>query len=85
MKVKVIPLLVGLLIGTAVFADELHDRAMAATHDLQQAISELRRINQDRVDEFGGHMGRAVGLAEQAEKERVAALEFYRARHPGWQ
>jgi len=86
MKFKTLPvLLCSVLVVTVAFADELHNKAMAATHDLQQAISEMRVIHQEHGDEFGGHLGRAVALAEQAEKERDAALAYYRARHPGWQ
>jgi len=77
-------LLCAFFISSGVFADELHDKAMTATHDLQQAVSEMRLIHQEHGDEFGGHMGKATALAEQAEKERNIALEYYRARHPGW-
>jgi len=86
MKLKTLPvLLCTLLVATVVFADEIHNKAMAATHDLQQAINEMRLIHQEHGGEFGGHMGRAVELAEQAEQERKIALEYYRSRHPGWQ
>jgi hypothetical protein len=86
MKIQTLPvLLCSLLVTTVVFADELHNKAMAATHDLQQAITEMRIIHQEHGNEFGGHLARAVSLAEQAEQERNAALEYYRARHPGWQ
>ncbi len=86
MKIKTVPILLcALLVTTVVFADELHDKAMAATHDLQRAINEMSVIHQEHGSEFGGHMARAVELAKQAEAERGAALEYYRARHPGWQ
>ncbi|MFK0377801.1 hypothetical protein PAN31117_05173 [Pandoraea anapnoica] len=73
------------LVANAAFADELHDKAMAATHDLQRSIEEMHVIQMEHGGEFGGHMARAEELARQAERERVAALEYYRARHPGWQ
>jgi len=86
MKIKTLPvLLCTLLVATVVYADELHNKAMAATHDLQQAISEMQVIHQEHGSEFGGHMGKAIELAQKAEKERNAALEYYRVRHPGWQ
>ncbi|WP_429566946.1 hypothetical protein [Paraburkholderia sp. JPY419] len=86
MKIKKLPVLVcALFVANVAFADELHDKAMAATHDLQQSISEMHVIQQEHGDEFGGHMARAEQLAEQAEHERDAALKYYRESHPGWQ
>ncbi|KWF91964.1 hypothetical protein WL93_12990 [Burkholderia diffusa] len=73
------------MISNVALADELHNKAMAATHDLQHAIEEMHVIQQEHGGEFGGHMARAEALARQAEQERVDALEYYRARHPGWQ
>ena len=77
--------LVLVLVAAVAYADELHDKAMAATHDLQRAIDEMHVMDQEHGPEFGGHMGRAAELAKQAERERVAALDYYRAHHPGWQ
>jgi hypothetical protein len=86
MKLKTLPVLVcAILVANVAFADELHDKGMAATHDLQKAISEMHVIQQEHGGEFGGHMARAEQLARQAEQERGAALEYYRASHPGWQ
>jgi hypothetical protein len=86
MKIKKIPVLVcALLVANVAFADELHDKAMAATHDLQQSIAEMHVIQQEHGGEFGGHMARAEQLAQQAEHERAEALKYYRERHPGWQ
>ncbi|AIY43385.1 hypothetical protein LT85_4227 [Collimonas arenae] len=86
MKLKTLPvLLCTLCVVTVAFADELHNKAMAATHDLQQAISEMHVIQQEHGGQFGGHMKRAEQLARQAEQERDAALQYYRANHPGWQ
>ncbi|CAB3752932.1 hypothetical protein GQ57_20380 [Burkholderia sp. MSh2] len=86
MKIKTIPILVcAILAANVAFADELHDKAMAATHDLQQSIEEMHVIQQEHGGEFGGHMARAEQLARQAEHERDAALKYYRERHPGWQ
>ncbi|MCA8271608.1 hypothetical protein LGN17_03610 [Burkholderia sp. AU30280] len=86
MKLKSIPvILCAALMANAAFADELHNKAMAATHDLQRSIEEMHVIQQEHGGEFGGHMQRAEQLARQAEQERAAALEYYRARHPGWQ
>lgn len=86
MKRIVVPVLIcAAFATTAAFADELHNKAMAATHDLQAAINEMHVIQAEHGGEFGGHMERAEALARQAEQERAAALEYYRARHPGWQ
>lgn len=86
MKFKTLPVLAcALLIANAAFADELHNKAMAATHDLQRAIDEMHLIQQEHGGQFGGHMARAEKLAREAETERAAALEYYRASHPGWQ
>ena len=86
MKIKsILTFVCALLVVNAAFADELHDKAMAATHDLQQAIEEMHVIQQEHGGEFGGHMARAEKLARQAEQERDAALKYYRQRHPGWQ
>ncbi|VVE09144.1 hypothetical protein PMO31116_02513 [Pandoraea morbifera] len=86
MKLKTIPMILcAALITTAALADELHNKAMAATHHLQQSIEEMHVIQMEHGGEFGGHMARAEQLARQAERERVAAVEYYRARHPGWQ
>ncbi len=86
MKMKAIPVLVGaLMVANVAFADELHDKAMAATRDLQQSIGEMHVIQQEHGGEFGGHMARAEQLAQQAEHERDEALKYYRQRHPGWQ
>ncbi len=86
MKLKTLSVLAGaLLIANAAFADELHNKAMAATHDLQRAIDEMHEIQQEHGGQFGGHMARAEKLAREAEVERAAALEYYRASHPGWQ
>ncbi|WDD92971.1 hypothetical protein Bsp3421_003015 [Burkholderia sp. FERM BP-3421] len=82
---KVTVLIVSMLVASGAFADELHNKAMAATHDLQQAIGEMHVIQQEHGGQFGGHMARAEKLAQQAEQERGAALEYYRAHHPGWQ
>lgn len=65
--------------------DELHNKAMAATHDLQRAIDEMRVMQEEHGPEFGGHMAHAEQLAQQAMQEREEALRYYRARHPGWQ
>lgn len=73
------------LVASAAFADELHDKAMAATHDLQRSIEEMHVIQMEHGGEYGGHLARAEELARQAERERVAGLDYYRARHPGWQ
>jgi hypothetical protein len=86
MKLKTIPvLLCAALVVSVAYADELHNKAMAATHDLQRAIDEMHVIQQEHGGEFGGHMARAEQLARQAEVERQQALEYYRASHPGWQ
>ena len=86
MKLRTLSVLAGaLLIANAAFADELHDKAMAATQDLQRAIAEMHEIQQEHGGKFGGHMKRAEELARQAERERAAALEYYRDKHPGWQ
>ncbi|MDR3400417.1 MAG: hypothetical protein P4M06_22970 [Pandoraea sp.] len=86
MKLIAVPVLVcAMFAANAAFADELHNKAMAATHDLQSAINEMHVIQAEHGGEFGGHMARAEALARQAEQERGAALEYYRARHPGWQ
>jgi hypothetical protein len=86
MKKSTVFLLTTLVVASsAVFADELHDKAMAATHDLQQAIDEMHVMTREHGPEFGGHMERAEKLAQQAANEREAALKFYRAHHPGWQ
>ncbi|WP_155646139.1 hypothetical protein [Burkholderia diffusa] len=86
MKVKALAVFLGAaVVFTAAFADELHNKAMAATDHLQQAINTMHWIQQEHGDQFGGHMARAEELAQQAEQERVATIEYYRARHPGWQ
>ncbi|WP_116136655.1 hypothetical protein [Trinickia diaoshuihuensis] len=86
MKIKTLPVLVcALLVASTAFADELHDKAMAATHDLQRAIDEMHLIQAEHGGQFGGHMARAEQLAREAERERAAALDYYRASHPGWQ
>jgi hypothetical protein len=86
MNIKKIPLLVcALLAANVAFADELHDKAMAATRDLQRSIEEMHVIQQEHGGEFGGHMARAEQLAQQAEHERDEALKYYRQGHPGWQ
>ena len=86
MKIKTLPvLLCAALVVNVAFADELHNKAMAATHDLQNAINEMHVIQAEHGGQFGGHMARAEQLARQAEQERSAALEYYRASHPGWQ
>jgi hypothetical protein len=86
MKIKTLPVLVCALLAVNVaFADELHDKAMAATHDLQRSIEEMHVIQQEHGGDFGGHMARAEQLARDAEHERALALDYYRARHPGWQ
>lgn len=86
MKIKALPVLVcALLAANVAFADELHDKAMRATHDLQHAIDEMHWIQAEHGGQFGGHMARAEQLAREAERERAAALEYYRASHPGWQ
>lgn len=85
MNKKALVLLGTLLISGTVMADELHDKAMASTHDLQAAIDEMHIMQMEHGPAFGGHMGRAEALARQAEAERQAALEYYRAGHPGWQ
>ncbi|CAE6812584.1 hypothetical protein R69746_08299 [Paraburkholderia aspalathi] len=82
---KVTVLLVSMLVASGAFADELHNKAMDATHDLQEAIQEMHVIQQEHGGQFGGHMARAEQLARQAEQERDAALQYYRASHPGWQ
>jgi len=64
MKIKKIPvLLYALLAANVALADELHDRAMAATHDLPRSIEEMHVIQQEHGDEFGWHMARAEQLA----------------------
>ncbi|HTH94162.1 MAG TPA: hypothetical protein VL550_02930 [Rhodocyclaceae bacterium] len=86
MNKKTIPVLLSAaLIASVAYADELHNKAMKATADLQHAIEEMHVIQQEHGGEFGGHMERAEALARQAEQERAMALDFYRARHPGWQ
>ena len=86
MKIKTLAVLASaLLVANAAFADELHNKAMAATHDLQRAIDEMHLIQQEHGGQCGGHMARAEQLARQAEQERVQAIEYYRASHPGWQ
>ncbi|CAG9247744.1 exported hypothetical protein [Burkholderia diffusa] len=86
MKLKSIPvILCAALIANVALADELHNKAMAATQDLQRAIEEMHVIQQEHGGQFGGHMARAEQLARQAEQERAAALEYYRGKHPGWQ
>lgn len=86
MKIKALPVLLGaLLVSHLAFADELHDKAMAATYDLHKSIEEMHVIQMEHGGEFGGHMARAEQLARQAELERDAALKYYRDRHPGWQ
>lgn len=86
MKIKTLAVLASaVLVANVAFADELHNKAMAATHDLQRAIDEMHLIQQEHGGQFGGHMARAEQLARQAEQERNAALEYYRASHPGWQ
>ena len=86
MKIKTLAVLASaLLVANVASADELHNKAMAATHDLQRAIDEMHLIQQEHGGQFGGHMARAEQLARQAEQERAAALEYYRASHPGWQ
>ena len=45
MKIKTLAVLASaLLVANAAFADELHNKAMAATHDLQRAIDEMHVI-----------------------------------------
>ncbi|RDU95007.1 hypothetical protein [Trinickia dinghuensis] len=86
MKIKTLAVLLGALaVANIASADELHNKAMAATHDLQRSIEEMHVIQQEHGGQFGGHMARAEQLARQAEQERNAALEYYRAAHPGWQ
>lgn len=86
MKIKTVPVLVcAALVATVALADELHNKAMAATYDLQNAIHEMHLIQQEHGGQFGGHLARAEELARQAEKERELALKYYRASHPGWQ
>lgn len=86
MKIKTLAIALGALaIANGAFADELHNKAMAATHDLQRSIEEMHVIQQEHGGQFGGHMARAEQLAREAERERAAALEYYRASHPGWQ
>lgn len=86
MKLRTVPLLLcSVFVVTVALADELHNKAMAATHDLQHAIEEMHVIQQEHGGQFGGHMARAEQLARQAEQERDAAIRFYRASHPGWQ
>lgn len=89
MKIKTLSTLVCTLVVAGVAnlacADELHNKAMAATHDLQRSIDEMHVIQMEHGGEFGGHMARAEQLARQAEAERDAALRYYRASHPGWQ
>ena len=76
MKIKTLAVLASaLLVANVAFADELHNKAMAATHDLQRAIDEMHLIQQEHGGQFGGHMARAEQLARQAEQERAAALE----------
>ncbi|WP_146013922.1 hypothetical protein [Trinickia dabaoshanensis] len=86
MKMKTLSVLAcALLVANAAFADELHNKAMAATHDLQRAIDEMHVIQAEHGGQFGGHLARAEQLAREAERERAAALDYYRASHPGWQ
>ena len=86
MKLNTLLVLVGAAVAANVaFADELHDKAMAATHDLQRSIDEMHAIQQEHGGQFGGHMARAEQLAREAEHERDEALRYYRERHPGWQ
>ncbi len=86
MKIKKFVILVSSIFSMSLaYADELHNKAMAATRDLQRSISEMHVIQQEHGGEFGGHMARAEHLAQQAEQEREAALQFYRDRHPGWE
>lgn len=66
------------------YADEIHDKAMASTQYLRQSIDIMHVMQQQHGPEFGGHMARAEQLATQAERERDAALKYYRAHHPGW-
>ena len=86
MKFKTLSVLAGaLLIANVAFADELHDKAMAATRDLQASIDEMHLMQREHGGQFGGHLARAEQLAREAERERAAALVYYRASHPGWQ
>jgi len=86
MKIKMLPVvLCAVFFASGAFADELHDKAMSATRDLQSAINKMHEIQREHGGQFGGHMARAEQLARQAEQERNAALEYYRANHPGWQ
>jgi hypothetical protein len=82
---KIAVLFVLALVAFGAIADELHNKAMAATNDLQQAIREMHVLQQEHGEEFGGHMARAEQLAQEAEQEREAAVRYYRERHPGWQ
>ena len=85
MTIKTLPVLAcALLLANGAFADELHNKAMAATHDLQRSIEEMHVIQQEHGGQFGGHMARAEKLAREAEIERNEALEYYRSSHPGW-
>jgi hypothetical protein len=85
-KIKTLTVIFGALVVAGVAcADELHDKAMASTHDLQRAISEMHVMQEEHGPDFGGHIARAEALARQAESERQAALDYYRSNHPGWQ
>jgi hypothetical protein len=86
MKLKTLSVLAcAALAANVAFADELHNKAMAATRDLQHAIEEMHIIQQEHGGQFGGHMARAEQLAREAERERDEALKYYRSTHPGWQ
>lgn len=86
MKLKILSVLAcTVLAANVAFADELHNKAMAATHDLQRSIEEMHIIQQEHGGQFGGHMARAEQLAREAEHERDEALKYYRSTHPGWQ
>ncbi|WP_321899997.1 hypothetical protein [Paraburkholderia heleia] len=82
---KLTLLLVSMLIASGAYADELRDKSMSTKHDLEQAIAEMHVMQQEHDADFDGHLARAEQLARQAEAEREAALEYYRAHHPGWQ
>ncbi|MGN6668577.1 MAG: hypothetical protein ACTHKH_16630 [Trinickia sp.] len=85
MNIKALPVLAcALVIAHVAFADELHNKAMAVTRALQQSIDGMHLIQAEHGGQFGGHMARAEKLAREAQAERNAALDYYRASHPGW-
>lgn len=73
------------LFATAAVADEIHDKTATVDRDLKEAIGLMNVMSMEHGPDFGGHFGRAEQLARAADREREAGMQYYRARHPGWQ